>query len=98
HFYTWAFVGQTALIAYCALMMLLEARAGAPVTPTGPSVIARWATWAFVAAVALPLGAGWPARGVGPFPSYAAGALLAGHGRARREVYSKIIVLIAIIN
>ena len=52
HFYTWAFVGYGALIAYVGVMLLLEARA--PVRdrapPAGP--LAAIACWLFVALAA----------------------------------------------
>ena len=82
HFYTWAFIGQTALIAYCAILMLMQWRRGAG-EAAAPSEDgwARWVSLAFVAAVALMLLAGFTECGVGPCPDNPVGYWLLGTGK-----------------
>ena len=82
HFYTSAFVGLTAIIGFCALLLLLGLRDG--VRQTAPRALAgtaKWAVWAFVAAVALVLAAGFPECGFGPCPDDPTGYWLLGTGR-----------------
>ena len=80
HFYTWAFIGQTALIAYCALAMLLEARGGTSAASPDPSTASRSAVWAFIGAVVLMLVAGFAECGIGPCPDNPTGYWLFGTG------------------
>jgi disulfide bond formation protein DsbB len=82
HFYTWAFVGLTAVIGFCALLMLLGLREG--VRETEPRALigtAKWAVWAFVAAVTLALAAGFTECGFGPCPDDPTGYWLLGTGK-----------------
>jgi disulfide bond formation protein DsbB len=82
HFYTWAFILQTALIAYCALLMLVQWRRGS--AETAPPVrcgSAPWAGLAFVVAVALMLLAGFAECGIGPCPDDPVGYWLLGTGK-----------------
>ena len=68
HFYTWAFVGYGALVAYVGVMLLLEARAPVRerVQPAGPS--AQLACWLFVALAAANVAAFLLECGFGPCP------------------------------
>ena len=68
HFYTWAFVGYGALVAYVGVMLLLEARAPARerVPPADP--LANLACWLFVALAAANVASFLLECGFGPCP------------------------------
>jgi len=75
HFYTWAFVGYGALIAYVGVMLLLEARAPARdrAPPAGP--LAAIACWLFVALAAANVASFLLECGFGPCPDTPLGYL-----------------------
>jgi disulfide bond formation protein DsbB len=75
HFYTWAFVGYGALVAYVGVMLLLEARAPARdrAPPAGP--LAAIACWLFVALAAANVASFLLECGFGPCPDTPLGYL-----------------------
>ena len=75
HFYTWAFVGYGALVAYVGVMLLLEARAPARdrAPPAGP--FAAFACWLFVALAAANVASFLLECGFGPCPDTPLGYL-----------------------
>jgi disulfide bond formation protein DsbB len=75
HFYTWAFVGYGALIAYVGVMLLLEARAPARdrAPPAGP--LAAIACWLHVALAAANVASFLLECGFGPCPDTPLGYL-----------------------
>jgi disulfide bond formation protein DsbB len=75
HFYTWAFVGYGALIAYVGVMLLLEARAPTRDRAPRPSPFAAFACWLFVAVAAANVASFLLECGFGPCPDNPVGYL-----------------------
>jgi disulfide bond formation protein DsbB len=75
HFYTWAFVGYGALVAYVGVMLLLEARVPARERTPPADPLAAFACWLFVAVVAANVASFLLECGFGPCPDNPVGYL-----------------------
>ena len=75
HFYTWAFVGYGAPVAYVGVMLLLEARAPARERAQPASPLAAFACWLFVAVAVANVALFLLECGLGPCPDNPVGYL-----------------------
>jgi disulfide bond formation protein DsbB len=75
HFYTWAFVGYGALVAYVGVMLLLEARPPARDRVPPASRMRAFACWLFVAVTAANVVSFLLECGLGPCPDNPVGYL-----------------------
>jgi len=75
HFYTWAFVGYGALVAYVGVMLLLAARAPARDRAPPAGSLTAFACWLFVAVVAANVASFLLECGLGPCPDNPVGYL-----------------------
>jgi disulfide bond formation protein DsbB len=75
HFYTWAFVGYGALVAYVGVMLLLEARASARERAPPASPLGAFACWLFVAVAMANVASFLLECGFGPCPDNPVGYL-----------------------
>jgi disulfide bond formation protein DsbB len=68
HFYTWALIAFAALIAYCALMLVLDRRAGDNAQPRRAGIIGGAIMWLFFLVVLANAASTTLECGVGPCP------------------------------
>lgn len=68
HFYTWALVAFAALIAYCALMLALDRRAGDSGQPRRAGIVAGAIMWLFFLTVLVHAASTALECGLGPCP------------------------------